>query len=149
MLPQSLEAGTIRMMSPGSVAREVFGDDFVDHFGGTREHEVGLWNSAVTNWEGIVVYFGCFLSLWLTNISGTVPGACVTVFVSTNAIRFWHTGVVGTPSVRSVVVCTHRRKFSPSVVTLFPTRKSLTRIDRSSNAKFSTGVAWALPLDCI
>lgn len=51
MLPQSLEAATIRMMRSGSVAREVFGDDFVEHFGGTREHEVALWNSAVTNWE--------------------------------------------------------------------------------------------------
>lgn len=52
MLPQSLEAATIRMMRRGSVAREILGDDFVEHFGGTREHEVGLWNSAVTNWEG-------------------------------------------------------------------------------------------------
>jgi len=52
MLPQSLEAATARMMRQGSVAREVLGDDFVEHFGGTREHEVGLWNSAVTNWEG-------------------------------------------------------------------------------------------------
>jgi len=51
MLPQSLEAATTRMMRPESVAREVFGDDFVEHFGGTREHEVGLWHSAVTNWE--------------------------------------------------------------------------------------------------
>jgi glutamine synthetase len=52
MLPRSLEAATIRMMRQGSVAREVFGDEFVEHFGGTREHEVGVWNSAVTNWEG-------------------------------------------------------------------------------------------------
>ena len=52
MLPQSLEAATIRMMRQGSVARKVLGDDFVEHFGGTREHEVSLWNSAVTNWEG-------------------------------------------------------------------------------------------------
>ena len=52
MLPQSLETATIRMMRQGSVAREILGDDFVEHFGGTREHEVGLWNSAVTNWEG-------------------------------------------------------------------------------------------------
>lgn len=52
MLPQSLEAATLRMMRQGSVAREVLGDDFVEHFGGTREHEVELWNSAVTNWEG-------------------------------------------------------------------------------------------------
>jgi hypothetical protein len=54
MLATSLEAATRRMMAPDSVAREeiVFGDAFVDHFGGTREHEVKLWNEAVTNWEG-------------------------------------------------------------------------------------------------
>ena len=54
MLPTSLEAATLRMMAPGSIAREedVFGNDFVEHFGGTREHEVKLWNEAVTNWEG-------------------------------------------------------------------------------------------------
>lgn len=52
MLPTSLEAANNRMMAKGSVAREVFGDFFVDHFGGTREHEVKLWNEAVTNWEG-------------------------------------------------------------------------------------------------
>ncbi|THH13866.1 hypothetical protein EW146_g6406 [Bondarzewia mesenterica] len=51
MLPVSLEAATERMMRPDSVAREVLGDDFVEHFGGTREHEVKLWNEAVTNWE--------------------------------------------------------------------------------------------------
>jgi hypothetical protein len=41
------------MMRPGGIAREpeVFGDSFVDHFGGTREHEVKLWNAAVTDWE--------------------------------------------------------------------------------------------------
>ena len=53
MLPQSLEAATERMMRPDSIAREVLGNDFVDHFGGTRQHEVKLWNEAVTNWEGI------------------------------------------------------------------------------------------------
>ncbi|TFK30265.1 glutamine synthetase/guanido kinase [Coprinopsis marcescibilis] len=51
MLPLTLEKATARMMRPESIAREVFGDDFVDHFGGTREHEVRLWNEAVTNWE--------------------------------------------------------------------------------------------------
>ncbi|KAG6910276.1 hypothetical protein DXG01_011673 [Tephrocybe rancida] len=53
MLPTSLEAATERMMRPESIAREpgMFGDDFVDHYGGTREHEVLLWNQAVTNWE--------------------------------------------------------------------------------------------------
>lgn len=54
MLPTSLEAATERMMRPDSIAREesVFGNDFVDHFGGTRRHEVKMWNEAVTNWEG-------------------------------------------------------------------------------------------------
>ena len=54
MLPTSLESATIRMMRPDSIAREpeMFGNDFVDHYGGTREHEVRLWNQAVTNWEG-------------------------------------------------------------------------------------------------
>ena len=54
MLPQSLEAATERMMRPESIAREeaVFGNDFVEHYGGTRQHEVKLWNEAVTNWEG-------------------------------------------------------------------------------------------------
>jgi glutamine synthetase len=47
-----LEEATKAMMKPDSIAREVFGDDFVDHFGGTRQHEVRLWNEAVTNWEG-------------------------------------------------------------------------------------------------
>lgn len=51
MLPCSLEAATARMMRPDSIAREVFGDEFVEHYGGTREHEVHLWNQAVTNWE--------------------------------------------------------------------------------------------------
>lgn len=52
MLPLSLEEATAKMVRPGSIAREIFGDEFVDHFGGTREHEVKLWNEAVTNWEG-------------------------------------------------------------------------------------------------
>lgn len=51
MLPISLEAATQRMMQPSSIAREVLGNDFVEHFGGTREHEVKLWNEAVTSWE--------------------------------------------------------------------------------------------------
>ncbi|KAF7338157.1 Gln-synt-C domain-containing protein [Mycena venus] len=53
MLPTSLESATARMMRPDSIAREsgMLGDVFVEHFGGTREHEVKLWNEAVTNWE--------------------------------------------------------------------------------------------------
>lgn len=53
MLPTSLESATIRMMRSESIAREpgMFGDVFVEHYGGTREHEVKLWNEAVTSWE--------------------------------------------------------------------------------------------------
>ncbi|KIY43453.1 glutamine synthetase/guanido kinase [Fistulina hepatica ATCC 64428] len=53
MLPLSLEKATERFMRSDSIAREsgMFGDVFVDHYGGTREHEVNVWNKAVTNWE--------------------------------------------------------------------------------------------------
>ncbi|KAL9631560.1 MAG: hypothetical protein Q9164_005822 [Protoblastenia rupestris] len=50
-LAKSLKEATAKMMSEGSVAREVFGNEFVEHFGGTREHEVRLWDEAVTDWE--------------------------------------------------------------------------------------------------
>ena len=49
-LARSLKDATVRFKRKGSVAREVFGDDFVDHFGGTREHEGRLWDEAVTDW---------------------------------------------------------------------------------------------------
>ena len=49
-LAKSLAEATKRFMQPDSVAREVFGDAFVDHFGGTRENEVRLWDEAVTDW---------------------------------------------------------------------------------------------------
>jgi hypothetical protein len=49
-LAKSLKEATATFMRPDSVAREVFGDAFVDHFGGTREHEVRLWEEAVTDW---------------------------------------------------------------------------------------------------
>lgn len=51
-LAMSLEESTRLLMKPNSIAREVLGDDFVDHYGGTREHEVKVWNEAVTSWEG-------------------------------------------------------------------------------------------------
>ncbi|KAJ6447015.1 glutamine synthetase [Purpureocillium lavendulum] len=50
-LAKSLRDATDRFKREGSVAREVFGDDFVDHFGGTRDNEVRLWDEAVTDWE--------------------------------------------------------------------------------------------------
>jgi glutamine synthetase len=50
-LAKSLREANDRFMRQGSVAREVFGDEFVEHFGGTREHEIRLWDEAVTDWE--------------------------------------------------------------------------------------------------
>ncbi|CAD6574075.1 MAG: hypothetical protein TREMPRED_001001 [Tremellales sp. Tagirdzhanova-0007] len=51
MLPTSLEAATAQFKREGSLAREVLGDYLVDHFAGTREHELELHRRAVTNWE--------------------------------------------------------------------------------------------------
>ncbi|KAJ5887724.1 Type-1 glutamine synthetase 2 [Penicillium taxi] len=50
-LAKSLKEAIATFMRPDSIAREVFGDAFVEHFGGTREHEVRLWEEAVTDWE--------------------------------------------------------------------------------------------------
>ncbi|KAF2810322.1 glutamine synthetase/guanido kinase [Mytilinidion resinicola] len=50
-LAKSLKEATETFMRPESVAREVFGDEFVDHYGGTREHEIRLFDEAVTDWE--------------------------------------------------------------------------------------------------
>ncbi|KAL2354575.1 hypothetical protein BJ546DRAFT_977838 [Cryomyces antarcticus] len=50
-LAKSLKEATARFMAKDSVAREAFGDEFVEHFGGTREHEIRAWDEAVTDWE--------------------------------------------------------------------------------------------------
>lgn len=50
-LAKSLKEATERFMRKESIAREVFGDEFVDHFGGSRQHEIRLWDEAVTDWE--------------------------------------------------------------------------------------------------
>ncbi|KAL1409867.1 hypothetical protein Q8F55_003866 [Vanrija albida] len=50
-LPTSLDAATAAFARKGSIAREVLGDFFVDHYAGTREHELDLHRKAVTNWE--------------------------------------------------------------------------------------------------
>lgn len=50
-LAKSLEEANRRFMADDSIAREVLGDAFVNHFGGTRNHELRLWQEAVTNWE--------------------------------------------------------------------------------------------------
>jgi len=51
-LPTSLESATAQFKSEKSLAREVMGDYFVDHFAGTREHELEVFRRAVTDWEG-------------------------------------------------------------------------------------------------
>ncbi|CED85477.1 glutamine synthetase guanido kinase [Phaffia rhodozyma] len=50
-LATDLDAAVQAFKREGSIARECFGDEFVDHFAGTREHEVNVWKQAVTSWE--------------------------------------------------------------------------------------------------
>ncbi|KAI9880959.1 MAG: hypothetical protein M1830_009453 [Pleopsidium flavum] len=50
-LAKSLKEANARFMRKESVAREVFGDEFVEHFGWSREHEIKIWDEAVTDWE--------------------------------------------------------------------------------------------------
>lgn len=68
-LATGLDQATKLFMRKESVAREVLGDDFVEHYGGTREHEVDMWNQAVTNWEGKLQYWSSLtcLPLWQLN----------------------------------------------------------------------------------
>ncbi|KAH0542671.1 hypothetical protein GP486_008623 [Trichoglossum hirsutum] len=49
-LAKSLREATTLFMREGSVARKALGDEFVEHYGGTREHEIRLWDEAVTDW---------------------------------------------------------------------------------------------------
>lgn len=53
-LAKSLKEAVVTFTRPESIAREVFGDSFVEHFAGTREHEVRLWEEAVTDWYVIL-----------------------------------------------------------------------------------------------
>ncbi|MBW0462120.1 hypothetical protein O181_001835 [Austropuccinia psidii MF-1] len=50
-LPKTLMEATQNFMKPDSKARKILGDQFVDHFGKTRENEWKLYCQAVTNWE--------------------------------------------------------------------------------------------------
>jgi glutamine synthetase len=56
-LPTSLESATAQFKRKDSLAREVMGDYFVDHFAGTREHELEVFRRAVTDWEGGSCFF--------------------------------------------------------------------------------------------
>ena len=55
-LPTSLESATNTFKREGSLAREVLGDYLVDHFAGTREHELEVFRRAVTSWEGELLW---------------------------------------------------------------------------------------------
>ncbi|KAI8831370.1 hypothetical protein BC829DRAFT_449403 [Chytridium lagenaria] len=44
-------AGVDPKPAKDSFARKVLGDEFVEHYAGTRKHEWKVWETAVTNWE--------------------------------------------------------------------------------------------------
>ncbi|KAI1294266.1 hypothetical protein EDD11_008192 [Mortierella claussenii] len=50
-LPKSLRDSALKMMEKDSIAREILGDTFVEHYGATRLNEYRLWETAVTTWE--------------------------------------------------------------------------------------------------
>ncbi|KAG0365920.1 glutamine synthetase [Gamsiella multidivaricata] len=50
-LPKSLKESALKMLEKGSIAREILGDTFVEHYGATRLNEHRLWETAVTSWE--------------------------------------------------------------------------------------------------
>jgi len=50
-LPKTLKDATDAMAAPDSLAREVLGHKFVDHFCATREHEWNVFSQTVTDWE--------------------------------------------------------------------------------------------------
>ncbi|BGP14287.1 hypothetical protein JCM10213_004251 [Rhodosporidiobolus nylandii] len=50
-LPKSLRTAAERFMREGSLAREVLGDQFVEHFGATRLNEADIYDSHVHHWE--------------------------------------------------------------------------------------------------
>ncbi|CAO3591739.1 unnamed protein product [Absidia cylindrospora] len=50
-LSRTLQEAVLVMEAEGSVARTVMGDEFVNHFTKTRQHEWNLWQNAVTDYE--------------------------------------------------------------------------------------------------
>ena len=42
---------TTRIFQRSTIARDWFGDTFVDHFAATREFEWRQWQDAVSDWE--------------------------------------------------------------------------------------------------
>lgn len=50
-LARTLQEATLTMDKKDSVARKVMGDEFVNHYVSTRNHEWNLWQNAVTDYE--------------------------------------------------------------------------------------------------
>ncbi|KAG0224125.1 hypothetical protein BGX31_008186 [Mortierella sp. GBA43] len=50
-LPKSLKDSALKMLEKDSIAREILGDAFVEHYAATRMNEYRLWETAVTSWE--------------------------------------------------------------------------------------------------
>ena len=50
-LPSTLQNAIDKMNEPNSLARQVLGNDFVNHYVITRQHELREYNSTVTDWE--------------------------------------------------------------------------------------------------
>ncbi|ORZ00166.1 hypothetical protein BCR43DRAFT_484775 [Syncephalastrum racemosum] len=50
-LPKSLLEAMLAMEAKGSIARQVLGDEFVEHYCKTRRHEWNLWQESVTTFE--------------------------------------------------------------------------------------------------
>ena len=50
-LPPTLTDAVFKMSEPNSIARQVLGNEFVEHYATTRSHEIREYNSTVTNWE--------------------------------------------------------------------------------------------------
>ena len=50
LLPNTLDKALERFSAPNSIAREILNSEFVDFFTATRQHELGQWREAVTDW---------------------------------------------------------------------------------------------------
>jgi len=82
------------MMRDGSIAREVFGDEFVEHFGGSREHEIRLWDEAVTDWYVFILFsvvhpFSRNTILTLKQGGEEIYGGCVDYLLPQGDMCLW------------------------------------------------------------
>lgn len=82
-LAKNLKEATARFARKESIAREVFGDEFVEHFAGTREHEIRLWDEAVTDWYDSIFHTlqKCMLTLCYTGRSRDISRPCKCIWI--------------------------------------------------------------------